>query len=530
MTQNISLSLNSLLEKNSQTSSQSKKTLQIPSESSILESTHGSGLGSVNRLILQGNAKVQNCRRKGIHPTHLAPPSMFPATVRPEHLTAFHKACREKQATVMVMGDSIFATASDMVCHTENATYAWLETLQQHLPHVRFTFINAAAGGRSWKDMNSQATPAPEWINPPPNMNWKEAVRYYQPDLLLLHSGGNDVGSFNPLDVKELIAFFLSAPKPPSIILGLTHHPSQASTINGYATQEYQEGLDGIIKWLRTYAQREGFGYLDFHRWHSMRRDGFDPCELTLTRVHPEEGSGLSSFGSYISETPHNNWDFPTCENENHIAANNCTDFALAFELEKKPAFFSLNLSSGYSSAFHPPYSNKLHVFFDDDSGCIAYSWSDGTHPDEDKKRITNIPIPSFPALFNIMVKGSRLVFSIWVPLSHTNWQPEHLNILGTGYQYVCDETIIRFGSPFTPRLEWAGYNRLRIFNLCVANASVVSENAVRNMPDRTDNDLYEHTYAAGGSRHYHMNAYGVRDILTPVFRAQNWGENGFPT
>lgn len=523
MPQRSFLPLDILLEENHQTTPMSDKIFQIASQSEIFENTNGNGLGAINRLILQGNSHIHNCRRKGVHPSHLAPPNMFPATVRAEHLITFHKACRQKQATVMVMGDSIFATASDMICHTENATYAWLETLQQQIPFVKFSFINAAVGGRSWKDMNSQTTPAPEWVDAPHNMSWKEAVQHYQPDLLLLHSGGNDVGTFNPLDVKELVEFFLKSPKPPSVILGLTHHPSQASSINGYGTREYQEGLDGIIKWLRTYAQREGLGYLDFHRWHTMRRDGFDPCELSLTRISPAEGSGLPSFGQYVSETSHNGWVFPSCENENHIAANNCTDFAISFELEKKPAFLSLNLSSENYKAFHPPYSNRLHVFFDNDDGYISYSWSDGTHSDEKKKEITGVTIPSFPALFNVMLKGSRLVFSVWVPLTHTSWQPGHLNMLGTGYKYIFDESVVRFGGGFTPKIEWAGYNRLRIFNLCIANDSVVSENALRNMPDRTDNDLFEHTYAAGGSGHYHMNAYGVRDILTPIFRAQYW-------
>lgn len=517
------VSVDTLLQANTEAQQASEKTLQYQQNTYIMENTHGNGLGAANQVILQGNATVQNCRRKAVHPLFLPSPSMFPATVRAEHLTAFHNACRKGHATVVVMGDSIFATASDMVAHTENATFAWIETLQQQLPHVKFSFINAAAGGRSWHDMNANTTPPPPWINPPEGKNWKEAVQYYQPDLLLLHSGGNDVGNFNPVDVRELVAFFRNHLNPPSIILGLTHQPSQASTINNYGSQTYQNDLDGIIKWLRTYAQHEGLGYLDFHRWHSMRRDGFDPCELTLTRITPETDTNLPAFGTYVSDTPHNSWRFPTCQNENGISADCCTDFAISFELERKTAFLSIDLGPRSSSTFHAPYSNRFHVFFNDESGHISYTWSDGTHIDEERKQVTNILVPEAPFLFNIMLKGSRLVFSIWKSLSHTDWQPEHLNALGTGYQYVYDAGIIRFGGPFTPQLAWAGYNRLKIFNLCIANACVVSDNAVRNMPDRTDNDLYAQTYAAGGSGHYHMNAYGVRDILTPIFRAQNW-------
>lgn len=517
------ISAESLLEANTLITPTSDKTILLNQNTHIVDEPHDNGLGAINHLILQGNVPVQNCRRKAIHPLHLPFPSMFPPTVSALHLSAFHKACSKGHATIVVMGDSIFATASDMIAHTENATFAWIETLQQQIPHVKFSFINAAAGGRSWQDMNKDTTPPPPWINPPPGMSWKEAVRHFQPDLLLLHSGGNDVGNFNPLSVRQLVSFFQNTPKPPSIILGLTHHPSQASTINNYGTQNYQNNLDGINKWLRTYAQHEGFGYLDFHRWHSMRRDGFDPCELALTCVTPEPDTALPAFGEYVSNTAHNSWDFPSCQNENNISADCCTDFAISFEMEHETAFLSLDLGPRNALGFHAPYSNRFHVFFNDESNCITYTWSDGTNADEARKQVTDIPVPKGPFLFNIMLKGSRLVFSVWHPLSYTNWQPNELTALGTGYQYIYDGSIIRFGGPFTPRLEWAGYNRLRVFNLCVANACIVSNNAARNMPDLTDNDLYQHTYAAGGSGHYHMNAYGVRDILTPVFRAQNW-------
>lgn len=476
--------------------------------------------------MLVGDAQLHGAFRRAVHPKYLSGPALPPPTVYGPHLTQFHKACMNGKAVVVVMGDSIFAPASDMVAPTENPFYALAETLQQQNPHVQFEFINVACGGMRWWDMDSDTTPPPSWMNSQAT-SWKAAVAELKPDLLLLHSGGNDAGSFSPESVKGLIKFFLSCPKVPSIILGLPSLPSlveKYSQNERYYSKDYYNSLDTVVKWLRTYALRNGLGILDFYRWHTMRRDGFDPCEIALTKVFPAENSSLPAYDTWLGDEHTGDWRAPAATNENAVPANAATDFFLSFTLQNRPELLSVDLTGLTPDEKDVKFANQLYVFFNDPSGKIAYSWSDGTFHADTVKILTNINTPQFPAHFCVAVKGTRVVFSVWSPLPEQTWQPDHVLVgMGVGYQTVCDEILVRFGGSFTPRIAWAGQGQIMIHNFCVANTICTSNNQVRNRPDRVDAQLYGHSWNAGGSNAYHMNAYGVRDILAPIIRSQQW-------
>lgn len=499
-----------------------RRTLRV-AEGSNLVSPEPCGLEKADHTILRGDGRIFGSIRKAIHSESLGGPVMFPQTVKARHLRQFHNACRTGKATVVVMGDSIFATASDMISHTENATFAWIETLQQHNPGVEFHFVNAAVGGRNWHDMNDPACKPPPWIDPVPESSWKEAVAALKPDLLLLNSGGNDVGCFSVQAVHELIGFFQSQPHVPSIVLGISHPPSLSSDLNDYGTETYIQGMDGVTKWLRTYAIRHGIGYLDFYRWHLMRRDGFDPTELALTQVCLDDSSSIKKFGMSTGNPNLSRWVFPNVMNPEGVSASACTDYAVSFELTSRPLFLSIDLSGQPVDGHCTKCANRLYIWLDEEDGMLAYSWSDGAQDDNANKRKTSIPIPAFPAKFVAMVKGSRVVFGVWCPFRHSDWQPDGLVHLGTGYRYVCDDSLVRFGGEFTPSIQWAGSSDITVYNLCVGSSVVCEAGGARNSPDFTNYELYAASVHAGGSGHYHMNAYGVRDILVPVLRAQAW-------
>lgn len=500
-----------------------QKSLHL-SRDTVLQAAESFSFEKADSIHLLGEGKILGSMRKSVHPEYLGGPVMFPPTVRTMHLQQFHAACRKGEATIVVMGDSIFATASDMVSHTENACFSLLETLQECNPGVRFKFVNAALGGCNWSDMNSSSHKPPEWIDARDGLNWKEAIADLKPDLLLLNSGGNDVGRFEPSSVKDLIYFFSSLEKPPSIIIGISHLPSLSSDLHEYGTENFIQGFDSVAKWLRTYAISHALGYLDFYRWNTIRRDGFDPCELALSRIEPHPMEGFSGFGNPQGCADLGRWKFPPIENENGLSANSITDFAISFEIQEKPLFFSMSLSGAHINGDNIKYSNSIYVYFDNENGMISWSWSDGVEHDREFIVKTDIPIPRFPAKFNIMVKGNRVVISMWTQFQNSNWQPGNdLVGLGTGYRYICDQTIVRFGGEFCPHIHWAGFGDIIVHNLCIGSAVRVNGGGRRTMPDCTNSELFINTYHAGGSNHYHMNAYGVRDILTPVIRAQEW-------
>lgn len=251
---------------------------------------------------------------------------------------------------------------------------------------------------------------------------------------------------------------------------------------------------------------------------------------MVLSRIEPHPKEGFSGFGNPQGCADLGRWKFPPVQNETGLSADSITDFSVSFEIQEQPLFFSMNLSGNPIDGHKIRYANSIYIYFDHDDGMISWSWSDGVDNDHIARVKTDIPIPNFPAKFNIMVKGNRTVVSMWTPFQNSNWHPGNdLVGLGTGYQYICDQTLVRFGGEFCPHIHWAGFGDIVIHNLCIGSAVRVNGGGRRNMPDCTNSELFVNSYHAGGSNHYHMNAYGVRDILTPVIRAQEWDMKSRP-
>lgn len=499
-----------------------RKTLHVAAGSELIDDGEFS-LSHANHTILIGEGKIRNAFRRAVHPEYLSGPEMFPSTVGPLHLRRFHEACRKGKATVVIVGDSIFAIASDMVASTENAAYAWVETLQQQNPGVRLRFVNAAVGARNWNDMASDTGNPPPWINPRKDASWKQAICDLEPDLVLINSTGNDVGNFQPKAVHDFISYLKNSPKEPSIILGISHLPSLASDINNYTTMAYLDGLDSVAKWLRSYAQYYGVGYLDFYRWQSIRRDGFDPCELVLTKMDIRGKEKPTKVILFKNGIIHSKFYFPVISLKNGLTTSKCTDFAVSFECKHKVPFIKINLSKEKNIM---NCDNHLTIFLDNNNGKISYFLDDGSGIYVESVE-TDIDIPTFPAYFNILVKGSRIVCSVWQAFKESDWSPQDLVGMGAGYTDICDQTVIRFGGVYHPSIQTEGETEIILYNLCVANACMVEGGGRRNRPDRTDAELYEVSEESGGSGHYHMNAYGVRDILVPIIRNQVWYDEG---
>lgn len=471
------------------------------------------------------------------HPKGLPFASIFPATVHSRHLIDFYKAILKFRSgkinavKIGVMGDSIFAPASDMIAPTENATYSWMMCLREAYPDVIFIFKNCAIGGTTWEDMWSDNTPPPGWMNPTTNI-WKTSVAEESFHLLLLHSAGNDVNRFSPISVNNLIFYFKSLKNPPSIIVGLSYMPSKSSTISNayqqYWTQEYQSGLNHIIRWLRGFCLKNDLGFLDFYRWKSMIVEGFDPEDMALEQIIPSPCSTLPAFGVPVPSATRlheTSWSFPNVKNTREDFANECTDFFIAYSFDSNPETITINLSSQKKYLPHVISDNNFHLIFNDNSGKISYSWSDGIENKFHNKFITDILIPEEkPFFLNVMAKGNQVIVKIWIPLSNTEWYPGDLVAMGVGFTTIFAGIIPRFGSPYTPVLSWTNSEaRCTIYNLCIGNQLSVRGGGRRYMPWMTDLTPMERSSTTGGSNAYHLNAYGTRDILSHVFRHQQW-------
>lgn len=492
---------------------------------------------ALGQIIPVGSGTLEDAASSlwALHPEHLPYASMFPPTVLPQHLVEFHQAIANFRAGTIpyvyvgVMGDSIFATASNMVSHTENAMYAWMQALREQFPDVTFRFKNCAIGGTTWYDMASDTFAPPGWMNPTTAV-WKTAVAAEGFHLLLLHSAGNDVDVFDPVSVDTIVRYFQGLANPPSVVVGLSYTPSKSSTTSAsyhaYWQDGYQNGLHLITRWLRGYCLKNGVGFLDFYRWKSMIIEGVDPEEMALEQIVPDATTSLPAFGSPVTSVKgqyNTSWSFPAVKNGRGDSADTLTDFAIAYALSANPGLIGLSIGSKCTNTVD---DNDFYVFFNDASGKIAYSWSDGLEANANNRVVTDIPVPTtWPAYLNFMVKGNQVVVQIWQTLSNTTWTPGSLVSLGTGFTTIFAGLIPRFGGAFTPGLFWSNPDaELSVYNLCIGNQVSVTGGGRRYMPWATNDAPAKASTAAGGSDAYHMNAYGVRDILAHVFRAQVWG------
>ncbi|BAH99951.1 SGNH/GDSL hydrolase family protein [Acetobacter pasteurianus] len=457
---------------------------------------------------------------------------MFSPTVRPEHLRQFHKACSSGKAKVMIMGDSIGAVATDPA-ESENYTYFLIETIMQQNPFVDITFINAALGGASWFQMNADAFSAMNWLDHLSNESWKSYVAREEPDLLILHSGGNDTPNFSPKEVIDLINFFNEQKKPPSIVIAITYAPSylynhETAWLN-YYTDEWQNALRVTTGWLRSFAINKGLGFLDFYRYMEYCRDGVDVNNVALSKILLTEGDSYFLWDNFISLSDYE-WSFPKLRNVNGVSAQKCSDFTHSFSLNKNPRIMSINLSSFPIKDAIINEPNSVHLFFDEPSGYISWSWSDGISPAHENKTMTSIPIPQiWPAKFSVTVKGARVWIRVFSPFKYNqSYDPGILCKYGTGYLDVVNKLLIRFGGDFCPKISFAiPEMQISTHNLCIGSNERNSKDLYRTSRAKNNYDLFkmlgDNPSLIGGSNAYHLNTFGVRDILIPVVQSQMW-------
>lgn len=490
-----------------------------------------SGLFAASQVIIKGSGELAGFFKKQVHREYLASPRMFPATVKARHLKRFHEACATGSAKVVIMGDSIFSIGADLISTAESPVFVLIDELMKQNPGVDIQVANCAIGGQSWLGMESDDSQPPPWCDNEHNLSWKEFVAAENPDLLILYSGGNDGYNISSLSMQKLIEYFQNknnykSNNIPSIILGVTYQPSLGSPVNDYNKESVQDGITYALTYVRNYAISKGLGYLDFGRWHSMVRDGMDPCELTLTRVSTEVGTNLTAWSESMPLDENNKWIFPPCVNEIGVKANHCTDWLLVFLVTINPEYIKISLSAkNYTDM------NLLNnLFIMNHNGKIRVHYQDGVY-DNQFDEISNIDWPLGASTWMIVKKNGRVRVQIQVPLTNTWNIYGQTNVNnGMGMVTVWDHEVIAFGAPYQPEVQFGVKAELIIYNLCVGDSTSAQTggncaSGQRYHPIVSDYEIYvgndNHT---GGSSAFHMNAYGVRMVLAPVIRAQEWG------
>lgn len=470
-----------------------------------------------NHTIIIGNGvKITGAPRLSAHDEHLPSPSMFGGTISKRHLKNFSKACQSGTVRVGVMGDSIFAISESGKCPIDWAFSYLQDAIQRAWPTVKVEVFNLALGGHTWASMNDDNTPPAPWFGASA-VSWKEHVASLKLDLLLLHSGGNDGYGIDAVALQELVLFLQGQEKSLDIIFGVTFQPSRGSTTGNYNTLEIQEGIDFSVGYVRSFAQINDFGYLDFGRWHAMCRDGFDPLVLSLTQINPE-GNLLPEWGEKYT-TPDGVYYFPHIQSSKGVFADRCTDWHVTFTLERYTSIISFQMSGAKHSS-RIPSMNACFIHLDREF--IEISLSDGV---SFKTHKTTVKPPSFPAHFGISLKSNRLRITLWDDYGPYKRPDLYEQMwMEMGFTVLFDSPVIRFGAPYSPHISLDGKPNSYIFyNFLVADTTKITDNCQRYRPCVTDYELYEKTADEGGSDAYHLNSTGTRKIIAPVIYAQNW-------
>ncbi|GLH29745.1 hypothetical protein WSS15_23950 [Acetobacter pasteurianus] len=472
-----------------------------------------------------------NKRRQAVNPAW-GSPYMFGPTVHASDLPNFTAACNAGSATVMIMGDSIFNAGANLANPQQCPWEELLTVLEKANPNVTFTDYNMTWGAQNWAQMadTSNGSSVPKWIyGYDGTTSWLDLCTKLKPNLVFLYSGGNDGYGINPLNVVSVINAFKAINC--DVILCETYQPNTGSDTLNYYQEDVQDGIAYVRGFIVTYAQANGIPYLPFGRWGDIIRDGFDPEILSMPENNPTPGTAYAARWQPVPTsflgTDGKTFTFPPIKNMLGVSADSCTDFQIGFTqsgIADGEAAWEIPLSDGINYGIN----NSFWVFFNDTN--IVFKVDDGAG--SEKTYNTNVPVPKTWWSAWIMVRGSRLVFAMAVDYNGS-WEE---NSIGLGYTKLLDVLVPRMGGPFTPKIMAVNksLDQFVINSLCTADTTNASGGGLRFKPSTNARALYYNTEIAatdalpeqpnaGGSDAYHMNNFGVRDLIYPVLHAQDW-------
>lgn len=471
-----------------------------------------------NQTVLFGeNCSLSGAGRRAVHSELLPTPRMFPPNIKPHHLANFHIACRNGAATVIVIGDSIYSPGANLITMAESPFYTLCDEIMRQNPGVKFTFINMAIGGQTYNGMVSDGdvTSQMPWNDIPAGKTWLEACGDFTPDLVFVHSAGNDQWGFVPANFEAVYNYFTGLPKKPSIIYGIPYQPSLTNPTNDYHTDNMQCGMWWAACWVRSWCIVNDVGFIDELRWQTMCRDGIDPCDMSLTMVNLDGVTAPAQWQAPVSTKA--GWSFPDLKNDNGTSAAYCTDWRLA------ATFLSSGTLPGMINVqLCPQGKSQLWIMFDADRNITA-RYTDST-------TMWSIPVTGIKAKagdlqYALTCKNDRLQFAVLNQKANTDWLFNDLGSKqsGLGYETVFDLNIVKFGGPYTPVITTDTDSQMQVDGISVASNWEITRNCQRYRPIVTNNAPYEASTNAGGSSAYHYSTYGVLWILSPLLRAVNW-------
>jgi hypothetical protein len=474
----------------------------------------GSPSAGITNTIAKGPGRFQagTTLRTQVSDENLPVARMFNSGVGPQHLVQLHAALAAGSAVAVNVSASIFAPGGDTYSPSE---YLWLklcDEIRKGNPLKTLIEYNRGIGGKAWADFANTASASAPWWPAGSPATWQANVIALNPDLIFFNFNDSDGFGFTSVGFLQIMATLNALSKVPSILHSTSYLGTNASETGGSYTASDINAHAFCNGYVRSYAEKYGYGFLDFERWFTMVRDGFDITVSALTRVTPAAGTNLTAFGTPMP-TVNGTWTFPDVINENGVAANNCTDFSINFTLNTPPngvVQFPL-FPNGING--NTPSPNQFYINLTAGNN-IATAWCDSVNNNLDTNN-TTIPVPTTAVAYQLTLKGNRLELSV---KTTSDTYADTVPPTGLGFTTIWEGKIVRFGGSFTPYISGLGTgNTITINNLAIGNSQFATPNNQAYRPISDNNSLYVQTYGAGGSNTGHMNAYGRMRGLVPV-------------
>lgn len=247
-----------------------------------------------------GTGKLLNVYRRTV--SEMRDHSLSINNITPaRHLANFRKATAP---VVVIVGDSISTYTADSL--GRQATFAALleKKIRGDNPGKTITFHNRSIGGQTWSTLNAVALPNVSTADYPwytvPTDPWLPYVEALNPDLVVLAFGMNDTENFSRVQFEGLLTKIAAWTKKSDVILVPNLVPSLETdnAFSAFRGVTGQEGRDYAAGYVRNYARRNGYGYIDLNRFQNIIRDGRDILNTSIERVATAVVPGS---GAYIA-------------------------------------------------------------------------------------------------------------------------------------------------------------------------------------------------------------------------------------
>ncbi|CCK75059.1 similar to tail fiber protein H [Oleispira antarctica RB-8] len=200
---------------------------------------------------------------------------------------------------VVFIGDSLSTSNANDLSTAGTKSVHFQQFIKECNPDCEFEFINRSIGGRRLIHINSTpsiptiAAGYPWYTDP--DRPWLDYVYDVNPHIVIIASGTNDASNLEPAHVTSVVDKIEN--NTSANIVFITNIGTVTSGLNdivgsSHSTHSAKEGRDYAAGFYRSFANENGYPFIDLNRTFNMVVDGRD---ILATTVHASKTATLTN-------------------------------------------------------------------------------------------------------------------------------------------------------------------------------------------------------------------------------------------